>query len=104
MTATRPLNQLPAPAAAATDRPSEGPVFLTYHGEPYQLWHDRIVLDWTTRTGCKHQHWGGGPRRPCRFCHHLCWLIDMHSRPVHKVCLEQAITTTLLSRLEKQAA
>ncbi|MEV4888762.1 hypothetical protein AB0K48_05155 [Nonomuraea sp. NPDC055795] len=103
MTATRHLNQFPTPEAVTADRPATGPVFLTYRGHGYRLWNDRIVLDWT-RTGCKHQHWGGLRRRACRFCHRPCLFIDVYDRPVHKVCLEQAITAKLLAQPEAHAA
>ncbi|MEQ4723145.1 hypothetical protein [Nonomuraea sp. B19D2] len=76
------------------------PLIVTYQGERYRLWHGRLVLDWHK----KREHWGGGRARPCRFCRRPCRLIDDNGQPVHKVCLELAITADLLSRTEESAA
>ncbi|MGV9386076.1 hypothetical protein ACWDRB_60445 [Nonomuraea sp. NPDC003707] len=54
----------------------------------YRIYQGLVSLDWHK----KREHWGGGRRRPCRFCHRPCFLLDDDRRPVHKVCLERALT------------
>lgn len=65
----------------------------------YRIYQGRISLDWHK----KREHWGGGRRRPCRFCRRLCFLLDNDGQPVHKVCLEQAMTAALAEN-ERRAA
>ncbi|MEV0146321.1 MULTISPECIES: hypothetical protein [unclassified Nonomuraea] len=72
---------------------------VTYQGKRRRLWQGRLLLDWTGRG-----HWRGGRPSPCRLCHRPCLLVDDDGRPVHKVCLEQAITADLLTRSERDAA
>ncbi|TMR89080.1 hypothetical protein [Nonomuraea basaltis] len=66
----------------------------------YRIYQGLVSLDWHK----KREHWGGGRRRPCRFCHRPSFLLDDDRRPVHKVCLERALTAALLSEAERRAA
>lgn len=65
-----------------------------------QPWPGRPLLNWRNEPG----HWGGGRRRPCRFCGRLSFLLDDDGKPVHKVCLEQAIAAALTAQPEGEAA
>ncbi|QFY08066.1 hypothetical protein GBF35_16500 [Nonomuraea phyllanthi] len=64
------------------------------------IYQGRVSLDWHKSPG----HWGGGRRRPCRLCRRLCFLLDDDGRPVHKVCLEQALTDAMPATAERRAA
>ncbi|MFI7469961.1 hypothetical protein [Nonomuraea sp. NPDC049646] len=66
----------------------------------HRIYRGRVSLDWHKQR----QHWGGGRRRPCRYCHRLSFLLDDDRRPVHKVCLEQAMTTALQLAPDRRAA
>ncbi|UBU13980.1 hypothetical protein [Nonomuraea gerenzanensis] len=67
----------------------------------YRIHQGRVSLDWHKGR----DHWGSGRRRRCRFCHRLCFLLDDDQRPVHKVCLERALTTAAtLATAERRAA
>ncbi len=106
---------------------------LTYQGKRYRLWNGQILLDWRNRRtlrhpeGCRlccteHTTHAGPPRHPvnCANCGpaypgprpDLCALCristahfrDDHGRPVHKACLEQAITAATQTEREGHAA
>ncbi|MFI6388701.1 hypothetical protein [Nonomuraea sp. NPDC050540] len=79
---------------------SADPNIVLYQGKPRRLWHGRIVLNWTKQR----ERWNGGRVRPCRYCLQPCHLLDDDDRPVHKVCLELAITAALLAERGKEAA
>ncbi len=66
----------------------------------HRIYQGRVSLDWHK----KREHWGGGRRRPCRFCHRPSFLLDDDRRPVHKVCLERALTASLDTKTERWAA
>lgn len=69
-------------------------------GTGYHLRDGRVSLDWSRKP----EHWGGGRQRRCRFCRRLCLLVDDERRPVHKVCLEQALTAALIATAQRDAA
>ncbi|MEV4080799.1 hypothetical protein ACGFJC_13060 [Nonomuraea fuscirosea] len=66
----------------------------------HRIYQGCVSLDWHKQR----EHWGGGCRRSCRFCHRLSFLLDDDGRPVHKVCLERALTSSLRSETEGRAA
>lgn len=66
----------------------------------YRIYQGRVSLDWQK----KREHWGGGRRRSCRFCQRPSFLLDDDRRPVHKVCLEEAMTLALSATPEGRAA
>jgi hypothetical protein len=97
---------------------------VTHQGRRYRLWQGRVLLDWAKRPMLRHRAGcvlccdvritGGpgspprhppacsncmtyrGPRPdPCRFCGRTAHFLDDDGRPVHKACLEQAITADL---------
>ncbi|GAA4089835.1 hypothetical protein HNR30_008042 [Nonomuraea soli] len=55
---------------------------------PNRAFQGRIIITWRKHL----EHWGGGRQRPCRFCQLLASLLDYDGLPVHKVCLEQALS------------
>jgi hypothetical protein len=47
------------------------------------------ALDWRA-----HHHWNSGRRLPCRYCGRPAFLRDEQGIAAHKVCAEQAATST----------
>ncbi|MGN9845066.1 hypothetical protein ACTMTI_43780 [Nonomuraea sp. H19] len=66
----------------------------------YRIYQGRVSLDWHKAR----EHWGGGRRRPCRFCRRPSFLLDDDRRPVHKICLERALTASLTTKTDRWAA
>lgn len=107
---------------------------LRYGGRVYVLYQGRILLDWrhepavfhphgctlcctlrvTTRPGSPPRHpadcpncgprWRGTRPEVCHLCRRIAHFLDDAGRPVHKTCLEQAITAALLDQDEREAA